>query len=331
MRQVLYDMRLVVDSREHESAQDIETFVLAAGSDYRAYEVLRKLQSRGICIRNLILFEFTERLEQIELGDSYGDYSRFVADKIVKIGCSIRNPKSSLGDLLSNQSAFIDRTVSLDISCFTKPFFFYLLKLFKERFRLQRIDVFYTEPLSYLFPRGIFSSYHSTLGPLTILEIPGFSGLEQRGEKRILVILLGFDGDLARGINEDVSPSEVVAVNGFPGYAPKFKDISLIANEKLTSDRDVVVVYSRANNPFEVFNLLEKISIQSSGAFINIAPLGTKPMALGACLFALHNPSSRVVYPFPESYLRVTTDRCWNSWKYEIPLVLDVSNGNNGP
>ena len=111
-------------------------------------------------------------------------------------------------------------------------------------------------------------------------------------------------------------------VNGFPSYAPKFKDISLIANEKLTSDKDVQIIFSKANNPFDVFNLLESIKNKKHNdrPFINIAPLGTKPMALGVCLFALYYPEVRVVYPLPETYEKITTDNCWNSWRYLIPL-----------
>ena len=96
----------------------------------------------------------------------------------------------------------------------------------------------------------------------------------------------------------------------------------MIANEKLTSDRDIKIEFSRANNPFEAFNLLEDIKNQNQTSFINIAPLGTKPMALGACLFALYYPDVRVVYPLPATYEKVTTNKCWNSWRYLIPLNL---------
>jgi len=211
-------------------------------------------------------------------------------------------------------------TVGIDISCFTKPYFFYLIKLLKERYQIKSIDVFYTEPQSYIFPKGLFTSYHSSSGPLTVREINGFNGLEVRDSKKILIILLGFDGDITQEINEDVSPMETFVVNGFPGYAPKFKDISLVINEKLTTNPDISILYSRANNPFEVYNLLEKVKKEGKNCFLNIAPLGTKPMALGACLFAIHNPDVRVIYPIPEAYEKITTESYLNSWQYQIPL-----------
>jgi hypothetical protein len=52
-------------------------------------------------------------------------------------------------------------------------------------------------------------------------------------------------------------------------------------------------------------------------------------MALGACMFALADNSIRVVYPMPDKYANVTTDRCWHSWRYVIPLGSELSNDSN--
>jgi len=321
MKKFIYEMELV--SAEVIKKDSFDIFLLAGGSDYRAYEILRIMKSEDVSINKILLFAFQERIQGIDTSDAYYNYLKIGFSNILPIHCSIKEPNSCLDGLISLESEILTaKKIALDISCFTKPFFFYLIKLFKERFKIHRITVFYTEPQSYLFPRGIFSSYRSSTGPLTILEIPGFTGYEARGDKRVLVILLGFDGDLSKEINEDISPSETLVVNGFPSYAPKFKDISLIANEKLTSDKDVQIIFSKANNPFDVFNLLESIKNKKHNdrSFINIAPLGTKPMALGVCLFALYYPEVRVVYPLPETYEKITTDNCWNSWRYLIPL-----------
>ncbi|MCF6149478.1 MAG: hypothetical protein E3K37_12565 [Candidatus Kuenenia sp.] len=316
MRKLVYQMDLISGE-----INDHDFFLLSGGSDYRAYEVLRKMKSKDTAINKILLFDFYERVRDIDKSDPYFEYQTIGFNNILPIKCSIRDPNSCLQDLIPLEAEFLSTTapkIALDISCFTKPYFFYLLKLFKERFKIDSISVFYTEPQFYLFPGGISSAYRSSTGPLTILEIPGFSGYESRGDRRVLVILLGFDGDLSKEINEDISPSETLVINGFPSYSPKFKDISLVANEKLTSDRDIKVKFSRANNPFEVFNILEGIKNENGKSFINIAPLGTKPMALGACLFALNYPDVRVVYPLPEMYEKVTTNSCWNSWRYSF-------------
>jgi hypothetical protein len=315
----VYKMNML--NAEFESNK-VDYFLVAGGSDYRAYEVLKKFNTSKVDLGNIIFFNFDERTKDLEANDSYHDYSKVGYSINCLIDCSLKAPSSSLPQLDPVLSGIAPESkVAIDISCFTKPFFFFLVKLLSEKYKVSTIEVYYTEPESYVFPRGLFNSYHSSSGPLTVKEIPGFTGIETRNDKRILVILLGFDGDLSQEINEDVSPSKTVLVNGFPGYAPKFKDISLVINEKLTSNKDFRIHYARANNPFEVYNLLDKIKKENVKSFINIAPLGTKPMALGACLFAIHNPSVRIVYPIPEEYEKTTTRNCLHSWRYEIPIL----------
>jgi hypothetical protein len=214
--------------------------------------------------------------------------------------------------------------IGLDISCFTKPFFFGLLKLFQRRCGVRSVRVFYTEPRSYVFRGGLYDAFHASSGPTTIIELPSFVGRATRDGERVLVVQLGFEGDLAHEINEDVAPNRTILVNGFPGLFPKFKDISLVNNEKLVGAESNKRRYSRANNPFDSYNVLDDILTRSQqNAFINIAPLGTKPMALGACLFALHNPRVRIIYPKPEAYALEVTRECNKSWSYTIPLLLD--------
>lgn len=317
MTESIYNMELIDGS--NKSLTELDYFILSSGSDTRAYEVLSKC--KGIDTNQVILFNFIERLTGLTATDPLFNYKKFHYNSLHEIQCEIKNPSSSLEEIIKNPFNK-DSKIGLDISCLTKPYFYFIIKLLKERFQVEKLSVFYTEPKSYLFPKGLFSAFHTSSGPLTILEIPGYPGQESRGAKRKLVILLGFDGDLSKEINEDVSPYDTVVVNGFPSYAPKFKDISLIANEKLVSDRNITVAYAKANNPFEIYNLLHKIkSKEESNTFINVAPLGTKPMALGACLFALHNPDVRIVYPLPEKYENKYSDKSWNSWVYDLPLT----------
>lgn len=301
--------------------------LLACGVDNRAYEILNKLDSLKISVDNVILFDFLERKEDIGKDNKYADayfaYRKFKFN-IIEIPSSLQDPSSCVSKLYKKLSHSESNRIGIDISCFTKPFFFLLMKILKTEYGTKSVIVFYTEPKSYLFPKGLYNTYRSSSGPLRIIELPGYTGLSKRSSIRLLVILLGFDGDLSREINEDVAPEKTVIVNGFPGYDPKFKDISLISNEKLIANVKDKPRYSRANNPFETYNLLESLKKDNDNTFMNIAPLGTKPMALGACLFAIHNPDVRIIYPMPQSYENITTDNCWNSWQYHIPLELST-------
>ncbi|MDP8202189.1 MAG: hypothetical protein P9M11_08615 [Candidatus Tenebribacter burtonii] len=319
-----------LDNYDFSDFPKIDCLILAGGSDFRAYEVLKKLELKSIQIKEVVLIDFQERTSggKKKVIDSYNIYKK-INYKIVKIPGLLQNPSECIKSFISYGIDFSKyEKIGIDISCFTKPYFFLIIKLIKSSFLHSMIFTFYTEPESYLFPNGLFNLYQSSYGPLSVIEIPGFTGIELREQNRILVILLGFDGDLSKEINFDVSPIKSHIVNGFPGYSPKFKDISLVSNEKLIQRKESHILYCRANNPFETYNLLESLKKnidqknEDESFFLNIAPLGPKPMALGACLFAIHNPEVRIIYPLPQNYKKITTDKCSCSWLYEIPLIL---------
>ena len=320
MSNILYDMDLLTDSGT--STMDLDYFILASGCDKRAYKVLKDLKV-GVSTRTeVILLNFKERIKSKRANNIIYDYKKLGIKNLREFSCEIKNPNSCLADF---ETVGFDsvKKLGLDLSCLTKPYFFFLLKLLKERFNFQVASIFYTEPQSYLFQKGLFNTFHTNTGPLTVEELQGFPGERDNRSKRKLIYLLGFDRDLSKEINVDVSPNETVVINGFPSYSSKFKDISLVTNERLVSDHNIKVRYAKANNPFEVYNLLEAIKNEDRDeTFMNIAPLGTKPMALGACLFALHNPDVRIVYPMPEKYDDKYSDDCWNSWKYSLPLSI---------
>jgi hypothetical protein len=312
MKSQLYSMSLL----NSDILKRTDFLILSGGRDYRAYEILRRCKNLHIKIGQTILFNFQERTKNLTDADTYNEYKNLgIEPKLVP--CSINDPSSCVRSLISSGINLSNvNKVAIDISCFPQPYFFLLLKYLKETARIGSIIVYYTEPKNYVFPGGLFYSYHSTYGPVDIMEIPGFPGRDTRISKKTLVVLLGFDGDLSSLIKEDIA----IIVNGFPSFLPKFKDISLINNEKLiaSSGSAKLIRYSIANNPFETFNLLDRIKSEYKSSALNIAPIGPKPMALGACLFAIENTDVRIVYPFPEEYADVTTRDCWQSWYYEI-------------
>jgi hypothetical protein len=308
-------------SSQMQMLQDLDYFIFCSSSDGRAYEVLSKIDFTKKT--GAIALHFKERIIEKDSSDQLFYYKKFKIKNLNEIGCEIKNPSSSLLELEKinfNNS----KKIGIDISCLTKPYFYFLIRLFKSRFGISELTVFYTEPQSYDFPDGLFSAFHSSSGPLSVIEIDGYVGEpEARNAKRKLIILLGFDGDLSNEISEVVSPKETIVVNGFPAYSQKFKDISLVTNERLASNINIDIEYARANNPFDTYNLLDSIKrSEKTETSISIAPLGTKPMALGACLFALHNPDVRIMYPMPEKYDDKYSSNIWHSWLYHLPLIV---------
>lgn len=325
MDHLIYEME-VLDSSSVNS-KEFDYLILCSGSDNRAYQSIKLMPIKRKT--KVILVNFTERVLNKPSTDPLFEYRNLKINNLDEINCAILSPPSILPDLVQYEFNN-DTKIAIDISCFTKPYFYYLIRLLHKRFNVQAITVLYTEPKSYLFPKGLFTAFHSSSGSLKMIEMPGYVGWRKRDSKEKLVILLGFDSDLSKKVNEVLEPSEMVLVSGFPSYSSKFKDISLIVNESLITgenlalDKRIQVKYARANNPFEVYNVLEGIkrSDENENVFLNVAPLGTKPMALGACLFALHNPDVRVVYPLPEQYDEKYSDKSWRTWLYSLPLNL---------
>lgn len=56
-------------------------------------------------------------------------------------------------------------------------------------------------------------------------------------------------------------------------------------------------------------------------ALLDLCVLGSKPMALGASIFALKNPKQvKVSYPFPTQYCNHTTLDAAHTWIYRFVL-----------
>jgi hypothetical protein len=326
----VYQMARLADLGAGDGVQ-YDCILLGGGSDARAYEVLRSGPAKQITFGRVLLFDFEERRGSDD-PKIKGAYERYIGlhENVTLLPCSLKDPSGSLKSIAGQGFAFDERSrLAVDISCFTRPYFFSLLKYLQDHCKVAHVDVFYTEPMSYVLPRGLIRSYRASLGPLFVMEVPGFPGHTTGRRKSILVFTLGFDGDLSVFLSEEVTPDSVIIVNGFPSYSPKFKDISLINNERLldSSDAKDTISYCRASNPYDLFNFLVELRKKHTDAFFNIAPLGPKPMALGACMFALADSSIRVIYPMPEKYASVSTDKCWQSWRYGVPLGLSLTEG----
>jgi hypothetical protein len=169
------------------------------------------------------------------------------------------------------------------------------------------IRVVYVEPLRYRFNRirtegELFdlSTRFDGIGPL-----PGFLSLAEPNEDEVIFVpLLGFEGPrFSMVLNQvQVSRERVVPIVGVPGFQPEFVYYAYQGN-RLPMEETLSwmsVQYAAANCPFSAFYALDAIAQQSDGAFLRVAPIGTKPHGLGAVLFALANPDRvEIIYDHP--------------------------------
>lgn len=100
--------------------------LVAGGSDYRAYEVLRKYCRYGMVFKNVLFFDFVERSKDADekICQAYNSYMALNLN-VTKISCSITDASSCIKSLGKYRNAINgSANVAIDISCFTKPFFF---------------------------------------------------------------------------------------------------------------------------------------------------------------------------------------------------------------
>lgn len=163
-----------------------------------------------------------------------------------------------------------------------------------------RVAAIYVEPSHYAFSPSpteneIFDLSERIAG---ITPLPGFTVLGgDNDDDTCLIALLGFEGTRFAHIREHVQAANenIVPVIGVPGFRPEYAFHAYLGNRVVLADTKAWrnVRFARANCPFSLYYLLEDISRVRPRYALKIAPIGTKPQALGAVLFSLL--SGRVV------------------------------------
>ena len=165
----------------------------------------------------------------------------------------------------------------------------------------------YVEPGDYQFSRepteaSIFDLSESIEG---ISPLPGFASFSRRETGSfVFVPLLGFEGTRFAYMLESEQPNKdrVVPVIGVPGFRAEYPFYTYMGNRlKLAESRSWRNVrYAPANCPFSLYQVLEELAGYGGARHMVIAPIGTKPHALGAVLYCLDHPrGTELVYDHP--------------------------------
>ena len=119
----------------------------------------------------------------------------------------------------------------------------------------------------------------------------------------LLVTFLGFEGGRARHIATTLDPEPtIVPVVGVPGMHAEYATQAIECNREFLKNTEALrhVRWVDAVCPFNVRDLLGDIANEHSDSYMYIAPIGTKPHALGALLYFLTFPSAcEIIYDHP--------------------------------
>ncbi len=174
---------------------------------------------------------------------------------------------------------------------------------------IQKLGFIYVEPLRYVTPArpGLL---HRRDFELTE-EFPGFRSIPEfvinladsrptRG-----VLFLGYEERRLDRILEDhqmINGDNCTVVFGVPAFSPGWEMNSFSRTLRVLRDKGIrpEIEFCGAENPLAAYGLLKRVaSSLKHEERMFIAPLGTKPMGIGAALFCSENNNIGVLYDHP--------------------------------
>jgi hypothetical protein len=185
--------------------------------------------------------------------------------------------------------------------------------LLNEKNKLE-MNVIYAEPYAYKIERfrseGVFNDLSEKIDGIE--PLPGFANIIPNTDDMKFVALLGFEGGRFTHLIELIQPpsDNIIPVIGVPGFRIEYPFVALWGNRFPLKETNSWgnIKYVAANSAVDVFLLLKKILNQTPGnTKITLAPIGTKPHAIGAILFAIKFPNRvEIVYDNPKRMIKRT-------------------------
>lgn len=212
----------------------------------------------------------------------------------------LRN-KSAIGKFVGS----IQGDLYIDMTALSHHIWAPILRVALAQRRTTR--VLYIEPQDYLrTPSGVEGEIFDLSERINGVEaIPGFVSLRDEFEDQpCFVPMLGFEGKRTAHVLEQVQPlgDKIYPIVGLPGFRLEFPFYTFESNMRVLQDTHAWknVRYAAAYNPFSAYETLCQIQAANPRSLLKIAPIGTKPHALGAFLYALHSGRNvEFVYDFP--------------------------------
>lgn len=175
--------------------------------------------------------------------------------------------------------------------------------------------VVYAEPSKYIIDafkkEGLFNEYSETVGGIN--PLPLFISLMPYDEENdpVLVSLLGFEGWRFAYVvsDQNLADEQIRPIVGVPGYKMNYPQISLWGNRNVLIQHHCwnQLDYAEANSIVDIYFKLNDIFNDNHQSRMLVAPIGTKPHAIGAIIYAIKHPNEvEIVYDNPKRTLHRT-------------------------
>lgn len=169
------------------------------------------------------------------------------------------------------------------------------------------VRVVYSEPHGYLLDEfkkeGLDQDLSESFDGVN--PLPGFAVVLPHRVEPIFVTMLGFEGGRLKYLITTQQPSfeKIRPVVGVPGYRIEYPMETYWGNRnslKATKAWEHIE-FAEANSIVDSYLTLKKISYDNRNPDMVVAPIGTKPHAIGAILYAIKNPSKvELLYDNPK-------------------------------
>jgi len=158
------------------------------------------------------------------------------------------------------------------------------------------IKIYYAEPIKYNSKNDneeyeLSEEYrnHKYIKPFILKSLNDTAS--PTDEYATLISLLGFeDNRLGRVINENedkLKYNKLISIFPIPGFKFGWENISLSKHYMFLNNREDIF-YTPADDPYEAYKLLMRITTNLDSKKTVILPIGTKPCTIGAAVFLIN-------------------------------------------
>jgi len=191
----------------------------------------------------------------------------------------------------------------------------------------KKIKLIYAEPKEYKKGKNkeFQDEFDLTTSSGKFQKIPPYSLLidSTSSEKAILIPFLGFENNrLGRIMESDDGAryEKYIPILALPAFEAGWENISLRRHYEELKNTNTMK-FSPANNPYETYKVLDLIQKNERNKNLVLAPIGTKPHALGAIIFLINKKEEDIkvglTYDFPKKKEK-RTDGIGNIYEYSL-------------
>jgi hypothetical protein len=295
-----------------------DIFICSASPEERCLGIARKLD-KNYRANYVLLLRYNrhpseKRQRNIE---QLRNYLQSVG-KVHEIALDEEKPIPKIKEIAQQIEEFRDKAapkITVDITTIIKWHLLLLLKSLDTKELAKDCRFLYTEPEDYL--TEIFQPL--SFGINEVFPVPTYSGDFDFHKDLLLVLMLGYEGDRALAIFEEMDPDDCLLLIARPSYHEQSWEgrTERLNKEVINMVGKSKIRYIDARNPVTVHQQLNDLLSSPTLQNFNhaVAPLGTKPQTLGLYAYLKTNPSNTIViYGSPARHNKFYSQGIGRSW-----------------